>query len=383
MRRGFLAAAVVIGTLSASFAMAVPASAGAIVVAPGESIYEAVLAAQPGDTIQLQAGVYEDVVSIKTNGITIQGAGSGADGTILHPPAELPGRCFGGAAGICVLGSRTTGTPVEGVTVTGVRAEGFAAFGLVAFLASGTTFESNASVDNGEYGIAAFESSGTSMLNNEVSGNAEAGLYVGDSPHARATLTGNLVHDNGQFGIFLRDSRHGTVSGNTVTGNCLGIGVLETPSPVHPGAYLIADNTISDNTAFCPGSAEEGSPPITGIGVGIIGGRKVTVTGNTIEGNRASERRPVPRRRRPDLARRRGADREHRHRQHARPEPAERLLGRIGIGQRGRGQRLHARLLAVLVALTVGPPPGGPTAVPGRPGRLAILGRARAGSRGK
>mgnify|MGYP001058645309 CR=1 FL=1 len=88
-----------------------------------------------------------------------------------------------------------------------------------------------------------------------ISGNAAAGLYVGDSPHARATLTGNLVHDNGQFGIFLRDSRHGTVSGNTVTGNCLGIGVLETPSPVHPGAYRIADNQTATIADWNPVSA--------------------------------------------------------------------------------------------------------------------------------
>ena len=72
----------------ASIATAVPARAGTIDVLPGESIHAAVKAAQPGDTIQLHPGVYEDVVVIKKDDITIQGAGSGEDGTILHPPAD-------------------------------------------------------------------------------------------------------------------------------------------------------------------------------------------------------------------------------------------------------------------------------------------------------
>jgi pectin methylesterase-like acyl-CoA thioesterase len=81
----------------ASIATAVPARAGTIYVLPGESNHAAVKAAQPGDTIQLHPGVYEDVVVIKKDHITIQGAGSGEDGTILHPPATLPGRCSGGS----------------------------------------------------------------------------------------------------------------------------------------------------------------------------------------------------------------------------------------------------------------------------------------------
>ena len=164
----------------ASIATAVPARAGTIDVLPGESIQAAVTAAQPGDTIQLHPGVYEDVVVIKKDDITIQGAGSGEDGTILHPPATLPGRCFGGIGGICVLGDVRAGVAVNGVTVTGIRAEGFV-FGMVAVAAHLTSFEGNAAVDNEEYGIAAFDSNSTTMADNVVSGSGEAGLYVGDS----------------------------------------------------------------------------------------------------------------------------------------------------------------------------------------------------------
>src|SRR5687767_10117492 len=144
MRGTLLRTVLTLGIIGASFAIAVPASAQVIVVMPGESIHQAVKAAEPGDTIQLTAGVYEDVVAVKTNDITIQGAGSDTTGTILRPPADLPGRCFRGIAGICILGNFQDGTPVEGVTITGVRAEGFIAAGIISILSRNSAFEANA-----------------------------------------------------------------------------------------------------------------------------------------------------------------------------------------------------------------------------------------------
>jgi parallel beta-helix repeat protein len=56
-------------------------------VLPGESIHAAVKAAQPGDTIQLHPGVYEDVVVIKK------------DDTSPRCPTTS---CRGAGAGLCV-----------------------------------------------------------------------------------------------------------------------------------------------------------------------------------------------------------------------------------------------------------------------------------------
>jgi parallel beta-helix repeat protein len=273
----------------ATFAIATPASAGTIIVPPGGSINDAVASAQPGDVIQLQAGVYEDVVVIKTNDITIQGAGSGTDGSILRPPAELPGRCFGGIAGICARGNRQTGTPVSGVTVTGVRVEGFIAFGFLAFVAENLTFEDDAAIGNGEYGLAAFESSGVVMRNNLASGNALAGLYVGDSPDAAASLEGNETFDNA-YGFFLRDAKTGTVATNTIHDNCIGILVFNTSSPIHAARWTITGNTIEDNSRFCRGGPDE--PALSGMGVAIAGGRRNTVEGNLIQNNRTNRNVP-------------------------------------------------------------------------------------------
>jgi parallel beta-helix repeat protein len=284
MRRAFLAAAIAIGSTVASFASAVPASAQVIVVPPGESIHAAVKSAEPGATIQLAAGVYEDVVVVKTNDITIQGVGNGAEGTILRPPAELPGRCFGGVGGICILGDFQDGTRVEGVTITGIRAEGFADAGFIAILTRNTTFEGNAGIGGGGYGLAAFESRGITMRGNLASGNGFAGLYVGDTRRANATIEGNEAFDN-VFGIFLRDAAHGDVVGNAIRGNCIGILNLETSSPVRAGRFSMLDNTVRHNNAFCPGGG--GQPSTSGTGIAILGGR-----GNTIEGNVIARNRP-------------------------------------------------------------------------------------------
>ena len=280
-----------IGALAmiASIATAVPARAGTIDVLPGESIQAAVTAAQPGDTIQLHPGVYEDVVVIKKDDITIQGAGSGEDGTILHPPGTLPRRCFGGIGGICVLGDVRAGVPVNGVTVTGIRAEGFV-FGMVAVAAHLTSFEGNAAVDNDEYGIAAFESNSTTMANNVVSGSGEAGLYVGDSAHAGLTMTGNETFGN-RFGIFLRDSQNGDVVGNLIHDNCVGILNIDLPGSAGAGHYRIAENDIHDNSAFCPRGGP-GDPALSGIGVLIANADRDRIEDNVISTNRAS--RSVP-----------------------------------------------------------------------------------------
>lgn len=290
MKRRLLRAMLAVGTIGASFAIAVPASAQVIVVMPGESIHAAVKAAQPGDTIQLSAGVYEDVVAVKTNDITIQGVGSDTNGTILRPPADLPGRCFRGIAGICILGNLQDGTPVEGVTITGVRAEGFIAAGIISILTRNTTFEGNAGIGSQEYGLAAFESTGVTMRDNTASGNGLAGFYIGDTRRARATVEGNESFDN-TFGLFLRDVSLGDVIGNQFHDNCIGILNLETPGPVRAGRFTIADNTIEHNNAFCRGQGR-GEPSTGGTGIAIFGGRGNTIQGNVIARNRTTRNVP-------------------------------------------------------------------------------------------
>ncbi len=289
MRRGFLAA-LVVGSGLAPLLVAPPAAAQVIAVPPGGSIHQAVKSAQPGDTIQLSAGLYEDVVSVKTNDITIQGVGSGTGGTVLRPPADLPGRCFRGTIGICVLGDFQEGTPVEGVTISGIRVEDFVSTGLLGFLTIGLTFEGNAVVGSADYGFAAFESQGIAMRNNVASGIGFTGLYVGDTRRAHAAIEGNEAFD-ATFGLFLRDTSGGDVTGNVLHDNCIGALIFDTPEAVRAGNYTFSANEVRHNTAFCRGGGPE-DPSTAGTGIAIADARRVTIEANTIARNRTT--RDVP-----------------------------------------------------------------------------------------
>lgn len=63
-----------------------------------------------------------------------------------------------------------------------------------------------------------------------------AGISVGDSANAKALIANNRS-EGLHLGIFARESRTGTISNNTVRGNCIGILVFDdsaTRSPVRP-----------------------------------------------------------------------------------------------------------------------------------------------------
>lgn len=288
MRRTLLAA-LALAVAAATLAAAVPASAATIDVFPGESIQDAVSAASPGDVIVVHAGVYNDVVSIKTDGITIQGEGATADGTVLMPPDSEVGRCGKGIAGFCMLGFRTADGVLSDVTISGFLVQDFPEFGIVAVDTENMVFSDNAAVNNGVYGITAFSSTGTQMLNNVATGNEETGLYIGDSTNADATLDGNEAFGNGNFGILLRDAAVGTVTNNQVHGNCVGIVVLNTGEAVNARDWLIQGNEAYENNAFCPGGDE--GPSTSGIGVAIVGSGRITVTENSIHDNQPAKKK--------------------------------------------------------------------------------------------
>jgi len=260
------------------------------VVREGESIQEAIDGTEDGGTVLVKDGTYHEQLVI-THPVKLLSRGA-----TLAPP-ETPGPaspCSMGESngdGICIAGEFTatdTGVDVtkylEGVMIAGLKVSGFEGSGIVQLGGKGTTFFANTATDNGEYGIAAFSSNGTKFAFNRATGSDEAGFYVGDSHPADATLFGNRANDNG-FGIFVRNAEEGTIRGNRVTGNCLGILFLaDAPGP--DGAFRVEHNLINDNSKACPAS-EEG-PPISGIGVAILGAHDVSLRHNEINDNVAS-----------------------------------------------------------------------------------------------
>jgi parallel beta-helix repeat protein len=264
-------AAITGGTAFASFASAKPKGH---VVRPGQSIQKAINAADPGDTIVVSGVHHEDVV-IRKNGIKLVG-----DNAVLKPPATGKSKCN---AGICVLGDVDFHTGkvsgyVQNVSVIGFTTQNFKDFGIVAFGAQDARFMKNRAFDNGEYGITAFSSSGTKIIANLTSGSGEAGIYVGDSPHADATVAANETYNN-LFGILVRNALHGKITANQVHNNCDGMLFLaDAPGPA--GVFDVMDNKVWNNTRACP--ATEETPPISGIGIALLGARGVQINGNQI-----------------------------------------------------------------------------------------------------
>ncbi len=261
-----------------------PAYAATAHVGPGQSIQAAITAASPGDTIVVAAGTYRENLTITKDRIKLRGAGAGR--TILKPATvPNPSPCTfspSSVNGICSV--RNTGTNIEGFTV----AE-FSGFGILFFQAADLTVARSEARKNGSYGISGFVLSGVRFLNNTARDNGEPGFYIGDSPNANATVTGNTAFNNGVggpegFGILIRDASNGVVRNNNVWGNCAGIVFANTGAPGGVENWVASGNRVSKNNGPCTGESG-GPPPTSGIGIWLLGTNNVRVHHNAVNGN--------------------------------------------------------------------------------------------------
>jgi parallel beta-helix repeat protein len=294
MKRSLGIVAALALTVGMAVAGAVPAGAATLrVVRPGRSIQAAINSAGANGSIIVKPGVYHENVTITKDGVNLVGFGA----TLLPPTTPAPNICNDLTApavdAICVLGNATldpTGTPivttpVKNVKVTGFTIKNFTGIGIFVVGATGTKITDNRAINNGAYGIWADTSSNTLIEENVIRGSSEAGIYVGDSPQANATVIENESSGN-QFGIFVRSAEHGTIVGNRLHDNCVGVLFLaDSPGPA--GAFKATGNVVTENEKFCPGTAD--SPlAVSGIGFAIAGGHDVTLTGNRITDNNPS-----------------------------------------------------------------------------------------------
>jgi parallel beta-helix repeat protein len=254
------------------------------------TISAAVAKAHPGDTIKLSAGTYHDSVFIPIS-LTIDGAGWSK--TILMPPATSDSPCnMDGMEGLCAAGAFDAQgnpditKPVVDVTIRDLRVTGFSDTGVLGFNTRDMRVTHVKADHNTGYGIARFVSTDTVFDHNWTSYNGEAGLYMGDSPHADSVVRNNRADHNG-IGVFLRDSTDITTTGNRVWDNCVGIFALNSgaeaaPGDLPAGDYTIKNNRAWDNDKACPGGEH---PPLSGIGIGLLGVHDTVVTGNVVNAN--------------------------------------------------------------------------------------------------
>ncbi|MEU9168831.1 right-handed parallel beta-helix repeat-containing protein [Streptomyces sp. NPDC048420] len=300
MKKTFLSVASALAVATGAMTAAVPANAATLwTVGPGQSIQAAVDAARPGDTIQLAAGTYRESVEVEKNDITIKGAGSGADGTVLEPPATFPANhCGDHQAGICFRGT-VDGTDgptshatsfISGGRVTGVRIDGFAV-GISLSATDGTEADGNTILNSTSYGVTDTVSKNSTISSNALSDVGRAAIYIGNYniPASHTVVTRNAVARSA-YGISSYDSSGVDVNHNTVTGSCSGFFSFSDSLRVPGGELLdVADNAFSANNADCPG--QYGFPEaVQGAGVILVGTTGATVEHNAISDNVGPDR---------------------------------------------------------------------------------------------
>ncbi len=185
-------------------------AAEVVVPADYESIQDAVDAANPGDVILLEEGIYEESFTVNKDNITIESIGS-PENTVIRGTITLES-----AVGLSVNSLSITG-PGDGIRVRGNCQGGAPALtvnncSMSGNIGSGIDFSSGAVYD------------GVTVKNSEINQNGADGINLG-SVGENVVIQGNEISDNGAItatGIGVRIS--GGVSdvlieGNDIAGN--------------------------------------------------------------------------------------------------------------------------------------------------------------------
>ena len=244
-----------------------------VIVNDGESIMDAVKAANPGDTIQVMPGTYHETVYVDKEDISIigvikEGARATMDGKgVLNDAVLYSGNNF----------------LIENMKITGYKGNG-----IMGQAGNNFIIRNNLIVDTGIYGI--FPQLGKNGIvdHNIVSGIEDAAIYVGMSDNIQVSY--NDVFES-VAGIEIENSRHAIVENNYVHNNTGGILAFVTPGLPIKTTYdvIIRNNFVVDNNHknfAIPGSMVSMIP--AGSGIVIWAGDDVIVEGNIITNNKTA-----------------------------------------------------------------------------------------------
>ncbi|GAB5347939.1 parallel beta-helix domain-containing protein [Alteriqipengyuania sp. 357] len=260
-----------------------PALAEIITVAPGEGaqerLQEALILAEPGDEIVLEAGRYMliDGLSLDADNVTLRGAGMHA--SVLDFTAQE-----GAGEGLLVT---SDGVTLRDFAVENPKGDGIKSKGADDIVYHGVrvTWTNGPAPTNGAYGVYPVESTNILIDGVEVSGASDAGIYVGQS--SRITVRNSIASHN-VAGIEIENSRKAIVERNYVTGNTGGILVFDLPGlPVkNGGEVLVRNNLVANNTT--PNFAPEGNIVASvrrGTGIMVMANDTVWVGQNMLYDN--------------------------------------------------------------------------------------------------
>ncbi len=231
------------------------------------TIQSAVDAADPGDLVLIQPGVYKEQVTVSTDNLVIRGA----DRNTVIIDGE-----FQRDNGIFVVGA--DGVAVENLTVRDVNVNGIFWTGVTGYRASYIT-----AIDAFVYGVYAFDSVDGLIEHSYASGSDDSGFYIGQCDPCNAVVD-HVIAENNALGysgtnssvqIYLLNSiwrfNGSGIAPNTLDG--------ELYAPVH-------DVTIVGNLVYNNGNTEvpfrKLQWPLLGNGIALMGNKNTLVERNRV-----------------------------------------------------------------------------------------------------
>lgn len=244
-----------------------------------EELIEALILAEPGDTVTIAAGRYDlvDGLSLDVDEVTVRG--EGADRTVLSFKGQA-----GAGEGLLVTSDRVV---LEDFAVEDTKGDGVKSKGSdqITFRNLRVEWTGGPKPENGAYGVYPVSSSNVLIEGVTVRGASDAGIYVGQSEDI---IVRNSVAEYNVAGIEIENSYRADVYANTARHNTGGILIFDLPNlPVQGGHDIrVFDNDVMDNDTpnFAPEGNIVGIVP-KGMGVMVMANRNVHVFGNRFDRN--------------------------------------------------------------------------------------------------
>ncbi|HNW18401.1 MAG TPA: parallel beta-helix domain-containing protein, partial [Sphingorhabdus lacus] len=236
MRKIAIASAAICALIQPAFAKTVAVAAGD---GAQERLQEALIAAQPGDIVELGAGRFSltDGLSLDVNGVTVKG--QGAKESVLDFSNQK-----GAGEGLLVTSDdvilRDFG--VENSKGDGIKSKGA---DRIVYHKLRVEWTGGPKATNGAYGIYPVESKDVLIDTVVVRGASDAGIYVGQSRNI--VVRGSVATEN-VAGIEIENSFDADVHDNIATHNTGGVLIFDLPNLPQMGGHNVRvfDNIIVD-----------------------------------------------------------------------------------------------------------------------------------------